>query len=173
MESSNDRPPAAAPAAPLTGRFTGRDAFCAQVRSLLAAAAQDGWRELILSDASFDDWPLGERAVVESLQRWSAPGRCLTLLACNYAALAVRHPRFVNWRRAQSTLVEARGCASADALDLPSAVWSPVWVLHRVDPVRSVGVSGCEPDRRLLLRERLEPWLRKSVPAFPATTLGL
>lgn len=170
MDSSNED---AAPNALVAGRFTGRDEFRAQVRSALATAASEGWREIILSDPSFDDWPLGERAVIDSLLAWSATGRRLTLLARSYDEMATRHPRFVSWRRSWSHIVEARGCASADPLDLPSALWSPAWVMHRLDPVRSLGVSGAEPERRLLLRERIDEWLRKSAPAFPATTLGL
>ncbi len=52
-----------------SGRFEGREAFQKLVRDALACAAQEGWRELIVSDANFHDWPLGERAVVESLQQ--------------------------------------------------------------------------------------------------------
>jgi hypothetical protein len=40
--------------------------------------------------------------------------------------------------------------------------------------VRCVGVTGREPDRRVLLREALNEWQeRKSSPGFPATVLGL
>ena len=143
------------------------------MRDTLALAARDGWREMILCDASFDDWPLGERAVVESLNAWSASGRSCTLLARSYASVGRSHARFVVWRRTWSHIIEARGCAFADPLDLPSAIWSPHWAVHRLDPERSVGMSGPEPERRLLLRERLDEWLSKSAPAFPATTLGL
>ena len=61
----------------------------------------------------------------------------------------------------------------ADALDLPSALWSPAWVMHRRDTERSNGWCGSEPERRVLLRESLNEWLLKASPAFPATTLGL
>ena len=50
-----------------TGRFAGRKAFQQLVRDALACAAREGWREIILSDPNFEDWPLGERAVAESL----------------------------------------------------------------------------------------------------------
>ena len=46
------------------GRFSGRTEFQQLVRDALAAAAREGWPELILSDANFADWPLGERAMV-------------------------------------------------------------------------------------------------------------
>ena len=162
-----------APAPLHAGRFAGRVEFQQLVRDALARAAQEGWRELILSDPDFADWPLGERAVAESLAAWSASGRRCTLIACRYDELAVRHARFVSWRRTWSHIIEARACGSADPLEFPSAIWSPGWVMQRLDPERCNGYSGAEPNRRLLLRETLNEWLAKSSPAFAATTLGL
>jgi hypothetical protein len=161
------------PAGLPSGRFEGRTAFQQLVRDALASAAREGWRELILSDASFEDWPLAERAVAESLQAWSAPGRHMTLLAKRYDEVVRRHARFVTWRQTWSHIIEARACPTADPLDLPSAIWSPGWVLERRDIERSRGFSGSEPERRLALRETLQEWLQKSSPSFPATTLGL
>ena len=157
----------------LEGRLDGRDAFATQVRRALACAAREGWREIVLSDASFADWPLGERAVAESLQAWSAGGRRCVLLARRYDEVVRRHARFVAWRRTWSHIVEARACPAADEADIPSAIWSPHWVLQRLDAQRSTGWAGREPERRVALRERLDEWLQKSSPAFPATTLGL
>lgn len=156
-----------------TGRFQGRKAFQQLVRDALACAAREGWREIILSDADFADWPLGERAVAESLAEWSALGRRATLLARRYDEVVRRHARFVTWRRTWAHIIEARSCASADALELPSAIWSPGWVMQRLDPQWCTGFSGHEPERRLLLRENLQEWLKQSSPGFPATTLGL
>lgn len=153
-----------------TGRFVGRKAFQQIVRDALACAAREGWREIILSDANFEDWPLAERAVVESLEAWSATGRHCTLLTRRYDDVVRRHARFVTWRKAWSHIIDARSCASADP---PSAIWSPGWVLQRLDPEGCNGVSGSEPERRLLLRENLQEWLKKSSPSFPASTLGL
>lgn len=163
---------AAAPVLP-EGRFEGREAFRQLVRDALAAAAREGWREIVLADASFEDWPLGERAVAESLQAWSAGGRRIVLLARNYDAVVRQHARFVKWRGTWSHIVTAVACPSADPLDLPSALWSPGWVFERRDPERCVGYCGSEPERRVALRELLDAWLKKSTPAFPATTLGL
>lgn len=169
--ATNDEPQA--PRALPSGRFSGRNDFQQLVRDALARAAAEGWRELILSDASFEDWPLGERAVVQSLQDWSATGRHCTLLAKNYDEAIRKHARFVTWRRTWSHIIEAKACSSADPLELPSAIWSPGWVMQRLDPARCNGYSGAEPERRLLLRENLNEWLQKSSPSFPATTLGL
>jgi hypothetical protein len=156
-----------------SGRFAGRVAFEQLVRDALAAAAREGWREIILCDADFGDWPLGERGVAQSLHQWSATGRRCILLARRYDEVVRRHARFVAWRKTWSHIVEARACASADPLDLPSAIWSPAWALQRLDPDRCNGVSGSEPERRVLLRENLQEWLAKSSVSFPANTLGL
>lgn len=156
-----------------SGPFSGRHAFQQLVRDALACAAREGWREIILCDPDFGDWPLGERAVAQSLQAWSATGRRCTLLARRYDEVVRRHARFVSWRTTWSHIVEARACPSADPLELPSAIWSPGWVLHRLDPERSNGITGREPERRLMLGEDLHEWLRKGSPSFPASTLGL
>lgn len=155
------------------GRFEGRLAFQQLVRDALACAAREGWREIILCDPDFSDWPLGERAVAQSLQDWSASGRRCTLLAQRYDEVVRRHARFVTWRKTWSHIIEARGCPSADPLEMPSAICGPGWVMQRLDPVHCNGYSGSEPQRRLLLRESLREWLQKSSPAFPAVTLGL
>ena len=168
----DDKDPGQAPSLP-AGRFSGRVAFQQLVRDALAQAAREGWRELILSDPDFTDWPLGERAVAESLGAWSASGRRCMLLACRYDELSVRHARFVSWRRSWSHIIEARACASADPLEFPSALWSPGWVMQRLDAERCNGYAGAEPERRLLLRENLNEWSAKSSVAFAATTLGL
>lgn len=163
---------AAAPALP-QGRFEGRETFRALVRDALACAAREGWREIILADANFEDWPLGERAVAESLNAWATSGRRMVLLARDYGVVVREHARFVQWRTTWSHIVTATACPSADPLDIPSAIWSPGWVLERREPERSIGYSGSESERRVALREQLQEWLRQSTPAFPATTLGL
>ncbi len=157
----------------LEGPFDGRNAFQQLVRDALATAAREGWREIILCDASFEDWPLGESAVAQSLNAWSKTGRSFTILAKRYDGLITKHPRFVTWRSRWSHIIEARGVSSADAMDFPSAIYSPGWVMRRLDLVRSKGVAGSDAQRRLLQREEINEWLGKSSPAFAATTLGL
>ena len=156
------------------GRFSGREDFRELVRAALACAAHEGWAELVLSDPDFYDWPLGESAVIGSLDAWARTGRRLTLLARSYDEVVRRHARFVRWRGTWDHIVTCRRSPSADPVELPSALWSPAWVLHRLDAEHSVGVAGREPERRVLLRESLDEWLlRRSAPGFPASTLGL
>ena len=156
-----------------SGRFSGREAFAQLVRDALAMAAHEGWREIILSDASFADWPLRERSVVESLQAWSVSGRRMVMLATSYDEVLRTHPRFVSWRQTWGHIVEGRVCRVAVPADFPSAIWSPGWFMHRLDPQRSNGVCGSDPERGLQLREFLAEMIRNSAPGFPASTLGL
>ena len=166
--------PAQSVATPLPqGRFSGPAEFAALARLAFAAAAAEGWHEIILSDASFEDWPLGERAVAQALNDWSQSGRKLTILAKNYNELVRRHARFVTWRRTWSHLVECRSNVAMAADDFPSAMWSSGWVFQRMDLARSTGIFGSEPARRVALKERLDECLRRSSTAFPATVLGI
>ncbi|MDO5288178.1 MAG: hypothetical protein Q4F13_00895 [Pseudomonadota bacterium] len=157
-----------------SGSFAGRERFRDAVRQALQAAAVRGWRELVLSDASFADWPLGERQVTESLQAWVlGPGQRLTMLARQYDDVVRQHARFVTWRRQWSHKIECRVCPWADPLDIPSALWAPEWSLQRLDVLRHTGVYGSEPEQRVLLRQRINEWLGRSSTGFAATTLGL
>jgi hypothetical protein len=138
---SEDIPPSTVPELP-SGRFSGRDAFQQLVRDALACAAREGWRHIILADSDFADWPLGERAVIESLQAWAKGGRRCTLLARRYDEVLRRHARFVTWRGTWSHIIDARRCAAADAQELPSAIWSPGWVLQRLHRGRARAPAG-------------------------------
>lgn len=160
--------------APLpTGRLSGRAAFGQLVRDALACAAREGWKEIILSDATFEDWPLHERVVVESLQAWSKSGRRLTMLATRYDEVQRRQPRFVAWRKTWGHIIDCRQCRGVDPLDFPSAIWSPGWVMQRIEFRHSVVVCSHEASQRVMLQELLREWLHKSTVGFPASTLGL
>lgn len=172
MDAANDGS-TARPDPDFEGRFAGREDFRERVRRGFATAAAEGWQRIVISDASFEDWPLGERAVAQSLADWSRSGRRFVMLARSYDPVLALHARFVTWRRTWSHIIDCHACATADPLELPSAFLGDAWALRRLDPVRSAGVSGREPARRLALREELDEWLRQSTPGFPATTLGL
>ena len=156
-----------------SGQFSGREAFAQRLRDALAKAAQEGWRELILSDATFEGWPLQEAAVLASLHAWARCGGHLTLLAHSYDEVIRRQPRFVAWRKLWGHLIDCRVCRSFAASDFPSALWSPSWYLQRLDVPRSNGVCGTDRERGLQLHELLNERIRNSSPGFPASTLGL
>lgn len=156
-----------------SGRFSGRDAFEQLVRDALIHAAREGWQELILSDATFEDWPLRERAVLESLHAWAKPGRRMTLLATRYDEVIRNQARFVSWRQTWGHLIDCRVCRAVPAADFPSAIWSRAWFMHRQDPPRSIGICGHDPERSVQLREMLDEKIRVGVPGFAVSTLGL
>lgn len=157
----------------LNGSFVGLDTFAQLIRDALVCAAQEGWSEMVWSDSNFEDWPLREKTVVESLQAWSHTGRRLVLLANSYDSVQRYQPRFVGWRKTWDHIIDCRVSKGRDADDLPSALWSPHWAMRRLDAVRSTGVAGYEPQRRVLLKQELDECFRQSTPGFPATTLGL
>lgn len=155
------------------GRIAGPGEFAAAIRLAFATAAAQGWREIIISDATFESWPLGERVVAASLNEWAKTGRTLTMLARNFDQVVRRHARFAAWRRTWSHTVVCRANTSITEDDFPSALWSPIWVCQKLDLVRSTAVASTDPARRVAIRERLDECLRRSAPSFPATTLGL
>ena len=172
--STPDISPSPCPSGELPeGRFSGPAAFSDVVRHAVAAAAAQGWREVILSDQDFHDWPLGERAVIQSLNDWARSGRQFTVIAASFDDMNRRHARFVTWRKTWSHVVDCRIAGKSRNGEVPSALWSPAWVFHRLDPVRMSGVAGRDATRRVVLRERLNELMLKSSPGFAATTLGL
>jgi PIN domain nuclease of toxin-antitoxin system len=156
-----------------THRFTGRTEFHAHIKAALQRAHQDGSNELWLTDASFEDWPLGERDVIASLQAWASGARKLNLLAKRFEPLQRSHHRFVAWRVQWAHIIEARAIPSADALDFPSAILTSAWALQRLDPERCTGFVSTEPVLRVALRESLQEHWARATPAFAASTLGL
>jgi len=155
------------------GRFDGREDFGVIVRNALSAAAQQGWKEIVFSDPDFADWPLGERASIEALQAWSASGRRFVLLAQRFDVIERGHARFIPWRRMWDHIIECRATGKAVGAEVPSAIWTPTWFAHRIDPERSRGVCGADPRARRELREAIDECWRLARPAFPASTLGL
>jgi hypothetical protein len=156
-----------------SGRFSGRSLFQQAVRDVLAQAQAQDCSEIILCDLNFWDWPLGERAVHDSLQAWARSGRRCTVIAADFDEIVRRHARFVTWRRTWSHVVECWKCPARDTSCIPSLLWTPGWVLHRIDPDDVVFSLHDSPLRRVQLRESLQDVLAASASAFPASTLGL
>ncbi|MGJ7611057.1 MULTISPECIES: hypothetical protein [unclassified Variovorax] len=155
------------------GRFDGPEAFDAVLRSALASAARQGWKEIVFSDPDFADWPLGERASIEALQAWSVSGRRFVLLAQRFDVLERTHARFMPWRRMWDHIIECRATGRVAGAEVPSAIWTPTWFVHRIDPERGRGVSGTDAQSRRALREAIDECWRLARPAFAASTLGL
>lgn len=160
--------------APSHGLLDSRGDFVDAVRRAFAEAADAGCRELWMADADYADWPLGERAVVEHLTRWALPHRKLTMLAGSFDDVARRHPRFAEWRRLWSHVIECRRIEDIEPDKVPSLLLAPAVVTVRLfgrEPMR--GSVSRAPDDALRCRELVDAISQRSVEAFPATTLGL
>lgn len=156
------------------GRMVGREVFQNAIRDALSVAAHEGWMQLVLSDADFYDWPLGERAVVDMLQAWVRAGRTFTMLACHYDAVIRQHARFVQWRVQWSHRIECYACPDTQELNMPSVLWSPHWVLQRIDPEHCVLVADTSAAQKALVHENLTQRIRnQSISGFASTVLGL
>lgn len=156
-----------------SGPFDGPSAFAECLRETLAAAAAQDWSEIWLSDADFADWPLGDRAAIDALQAWAGRSRRLRLLMRHDAVLRRQHPRFVAWRQRWDHIVDARLCADGDAQQLPSAFWTPRWIVERHDPERSRGSSSALAVAVQDLRHRIDDAFARGRPGFGASVLGL
>lgn len=157
----------------LQGSFSGVVAFSQLIRDALSCAAREGWKQMVWSDANFEDWPLREKAVVDALYAWAQKGRQLTLLAHSYESVLRYQPRMVTWRKTWGHIVECRVCKHVEVEKFPSALWSPVWVMERRDASACKGMAGFEAQRRVQLKEVLTECQRHSSPGFPSSVLGL
>ncbi len=151
-----------------------RAEFHAAVRAAMAQAADAGAIEIVLADPTFADWPLGERAVIDSLTRWVESRRRLTLLAFSFDEMARRQLRFVEWRRQWSHVVRCRHDDELEAEQIPTLLLIPGMLCVRlVDRVRFRGTVSARPVDLVQARETADALLQRSVEAFPVTTLGL
>ncbi|MEO7337098.1 MAG: hypothetical protein ABIV63_11005 [Caldimonas sp.] len=151
-----------------------RTEFQDAIRTSLALAALIGAREIWLSDADFSAWPLGERSVVENLDRWAGPHRRMTLFAHSFDEVARRHGRWTAWRRQWSHVVECRTASDIEAARFPTICLVTEAVSVRLaDTVRHRGMLSRETIDAVECREAIDAVLQRSVEAFPATTLGL
>jgi hypothetical protein len=78
----------------------------------------------------------------------------MLLLASATTSVVRQHARFVQWRGTWSHIITASACPRPIRSELPSAIWSPAWVLERRDLERSIGWCGSEPERRVRCAKR-------------------
>ena len=151
-----------------------RSEFADAVRDAIARAADRDAMELVLVDPDFADWPLGEVAVVDALTRWARPHRKIVLIGGSFDALARRAPRFVEWRRQWSHVIECRTPDDLDADRVPTLLLAQsVTVVRLDDRLRHRGIVSDRPLEQVEARESVDALLQRSMDAFPATTLGL
>ncbi len=167
--------PGAADELPASLAFASRLDCQQALREAIAFAADHGCRELWWCDADYADWPIGERAVVEALERWAKAHRRLTVLASSFDEVGRRHPRWVQFRRQWAHVVECRVVAeTVERERLPVLLLAPERVVVRVvDPLRHRGSISWQPGDMIRAREAVDAIVQQSVEGFPASTLGL
>jgi hypothetical protein len=164
----------AVPAGLPTGPFAQRAQFRAAVLAALAHAADVDAPQIVLVDDDFAEWPLGDRAAIESLSRWVGSRKRLVLFAHRWDHFPRLHMRFVEWRRPWAHVVQGRADAEIEAGDTPSLLLVPGHVVVRVlDRVACRGTFSAEPVDLVAAGERVDALLQRATDAFPVTTLGL
>ncbi len=154
--------------------ITSRSEWHMALRAALADAANHGARELWLCDNDFADWPLGERAVVETFAQWAAINRRVTLVARHFDDVARRHARWVEWRRTWSHIVTCRTNNELPTGEFPSVLVALSTVTVRLsDTVHHRGRIAHEKGEELRCREIVDAVLQRSEEGFPATVTGL
>lgn len=163
MSDADDLPP-----------IDGRRGFARAVRVALECAADERVRELCFVDPDFVDWPLSDLGVLQALKRWAGPKRRLLIVAHHFDALALKHPRFVVWRRTWAHLIDCRAAPELTPGEVPSLLLgSPRASLQRLETVRSHGRWLTDEDDWRTWREVVDAVLQRSEEAFPAHALGL
>jgi len=151
-----------------------RAEFGDAIRASFALAADDGASEIVCVDADFADWPLNDRAVIETLTAWIGSRRSFLLFGHSFDELARRQPRFVEWRRQWGHAVHCRSDPELEAAQLPTIVLVPgVTCVRLVDRVQHRGTVSNRGVELAECREAVDALLQRSVEAFPVTTLGL
>lgn len=159
---------------PVSRIISSRAEFHDALREAFDFVAEQGCREVFIADPSFADWPLGERAVIESLTRWAYAHRKLIVLAESFDDFQRRHPRWVEWRRQWAHVVECRAVSSDDAGQLKGLFLAPGLLTLRVlDPEHYRASLSFDPVDSTRVRDGFDALLQRSEEAFPATTLGL
>ena len=151
-----------------------RAEFVEAIRVSFALAASDGAREIVCVDPDFADWPLDDRAVIESLAAWVDARRSLLLFGHAFDQIARRQPRFVDWRRQWGHSVHCRSDPELEAAQVPTILLARgVTCLRLVDRVHHRGTVSNRPVDMAECRDAIDALLQRSVEAFPVTTLGL
>ncbi len=151
-----------------------RKEFQDAIRAALAMAGDAGSGESGMVDVDVQEWPLNERAVIETLARWATTQRRLVVYAHSFDTVPRHAPRFAEWRRQWSHIVQCRTDPEIEAQQVPTLLLVPGEVAVRLlDPVRYRGVVSGRASDHAECREVVDALLQRSVEAFPPTTLGL
>lgn len=155
--------------------FEGAPEFARALRDAMVNASEHGTRRLCWCDEDFASWPLGDAEWIDMLTHWSRqPGRELVMIACDWAVVERRHPRFVTWRRDWAHVVQCLLPDEAHTAGLPT-IWidSDDQALRVFDTEHLRGRLGFDRVDRQRAREDFDALSQRASPGFAAATLGL
>jgi hypothetical protein len=152
-----------------------RSAFAAALHWGVGRAIERGARRIVGVDVDFSDWPLDDPALLATLGPWlRRPQRELVLLASSFDEVALRHPRFVAWRRLRVHAVP--GWRAPEDLDVPLPTMllddGPLLV-QLTDRVHWRGRAALDAHAARLHRDEIDALIQRSEAGFPASHLGL
>ncbi len=152
-----------------------RESFVAALRWGFDTAIAKGARAITAVDASFDEWPLDDPALLQALTAWlRLPQRGLVLLAASFDEVPRRHPRFNDWRREWAHALQCYQAPEELAAGLPTVLLDDrALSVHLVDAEHWRGRASLDMRAAHLWREQIDVVLQRSASAFPVNTLGL
>ena len=151
----------------------GRSAFTAALRRALSRAARERARELCFVDPDFEAWPLEDPVVLGALSAWARlPKRRLLIIGCRFDALPRQYPRFTEWRRTWSHMIECRA-TEIEPSQVPTLLLAGAHSLHLADRLQWRGHWLADDSEISAWREVVDVLMQRSEADFPANTLGL
>lgn len=163
-----------AQSAAANGRIRSRGAFREAARAILLALPVAQPRELLIVDADFEPWPLGDADVVDALTQWvRLPGRRLRLLGARFDVVEREQPRFAAWRKSFAHAVECQSPSDVEPGDVPSLLLLDAVALELLDREHGLGRQSGERRWLVELRERTDALAQRAESAWPVTVLGL
>ncbi len=157
------------------GRIGSWRDFADRVSAAMAVAAA-GCGSVTLIDTDFAKWPLGQRNVVEAFQQWAlaSRGHTCTLVAGDFSAFALTHPRWVTWRMRWGHRV---GCHEVPPEWMsklqPTLILQDSLGLRLIESRHGAGIWTRDKADLRVWQQEIDVILQRSHEAMPPTTLGL
>lgn len=165
----NELPPGPSHGAPIDGR----SAFTTALRHGMTLALQSRQREICFVDPDFESWPLDDPEFLDALTAWGRlPLRRLILVACSFALVPRRYPRFTEWRGTWAHVVEAHE-TEIEPSQVPTLMLAGPGSLLLADRLRWRGHALSSDKEVADWREVVDALMQRSQPSFGANTLGL
>lgn len=159
----------------LSGRISSWRDFGARVEAAMAMAAVQPC-DLVMMDADFGRWPIGQRSVMEAFHQWALNARAsqCSLLACCLDELPRCHPRWLMWRQAWAHRVHCLQIPEDLASQaMPLFIIPDVVGLRLLEPLHGTGIWTRDPRTLVAWMREVDAILQRSQEALPPTTLGL